>query len=191
MGEDNRERILEAALSALSRQGYANTSVKDIADEAGVATGLVHYYFKSKQELLVAALLRCCEQISLKLETAAEAEAAFQLLKDSLAEKNDFHRFFVEMIGVGLHDKQLGEGVLEFIRTDRGFVEQVTDRVVGEGLDPAGRKAMAAAIWAAILGISVQRLVDPDFDAPAAVDALALLSLTTVERVAVPATANR
>ena len=42
-----RDKILQAAFSVLSRQGYENSSIKEIAEEAGVAQGLVHYYFKS------------------------------------------------------------------------------------------------------------------------------------------------
>ena len=50
---DRRTQILEAARAVLARQGYAETSTKDIAREAGVAPGLLHYYFDSKEEILV------------------------------------------------------------------------------------------------------------------------------------------
>jgi len=42
MSADTREKILNAAFTVLSRQGYENASIKDIAEEAGVAQGLVH-----------------------------------------------------------------------------------------------------------------------------------------------------
>jgi hypothetical protein len=48
-------------------------------------------------------------------------------------------------------------------------------------------KGVAGAVWAANLGIIVQKLVDPDFDAYAAVDALALMAASTVSRLAAPA----
>ena len=50
---DRRTQILEAARAVLGRQGYAETSTKDIAREAGVAPGLLHYYFESKEEILI------------------------------------------------------------------------------------------------------------------------------------------
>lgn len=47
-----RERILDAAQRLFARHGFGSTSTKAIADEAGVAAGLVFYYFPSKQALL-------------------------------------------------------------------------------------------------------------------------------------------
>src|SRR6266851_2440966 len=62
LSSENREKILQAAFAVLSRQGYENTSIKVIAEEAGVAQGLVHYYFKSKQQLVIAVLFEVCRR---------------------------------------------------------------------------------------------------------------------------------
>ncbi len=49
---DRRRQILDAAIRVFARQGFHSTRVSDIADEAGVAYGLVYHYFKSKEEVL-------------------------------------------------------------------------------------------------------------------------------------------
>ncbi len=49
---DKRRQILDAAVSVFARHGFHATRVSDIADEAGVAYGLVYHYFKSKDEVL-------------------------------------------------------------------------------------------------------------------------------------------
>ncbi|HEX3324419.1 MAG TPA: TetR/AcrR family transcriptional regulator [Solirubrobacterales bacterium] len=49
---DKRRQILDAAIRVFARQGFHSTRVSDIADEAGVAYGLVYHYFKSKDEVL-------------------------------------------------------------------------------------------------------------------------------------------
>jgi AcrR family transcriptional regulator len=49
---DKRRQILDAAVRVFARQGFHSTRVSDIADEAGVAYGLVYHYFKSKDEVL-------------------------------------------------------------------------------------------------------------------------------------------
>jgi TetR/AcrR family transcriptional regulator, fatty acid metabolism regulator protein len=49
---DKRRQILDAAIRVFARQGFHATRVSDIADEAGVAYGLVYHYFRSKDEVL-------------------------------------------------------------------------------------------------------------------------------------------
>jgi TetR/AcrR family transcriptional regulator, fatty acid metabolism regulator protein len=49
---DKRRLILDAAIRVFARQGFHATRVSDIADEAGVAYGLVYHYFSSKDEVL-------------------------------------------------------------------------------------------------------------------------------------------
>ena len=49
---DKRRIILDAAVRVFARQGFHSCRVSDIADEAGVAYGLVYHYFQSKDEVL-------------------------------------------------------------------------------------------------------------------------------------------
>jgi AcrR family transcriptional regulator len=182
---ETRERILEAAFRTLSRKGYESTTVKDIADEAGVAPGLVHYYFRSKQELVLAVLAVCCAKLEHPTAVGSDQGVveAFELIKTDLRDQRDANRLYVELLGVGLHDPEVGAGLLEFVRENRGKIEQVTRDVLAVRELPQERApALAAVVWGAILGITVQHLVDPEFDAGAAVDALALMAIATVTR---------
>lgn len=58
-----RQRILDAALSLFARQGYNDTSVKQIAQLAGVATGLLYSHFKSKDDALRALFERSMDDV--------------------------------------------------------------------------------------------------------------------------------
>lgn len=49
---EKRRQILDAAVRVFARQGFHTCRVSDIADEAGVAYGLVYHYFRSKDEVL-------------------------------------------------------------------------------------------------------------------------------------------
>jgi AcrR family transcriptional regulator len=53
---DTREAILAAARERFARHGYDRTRIRDVADDAGVDAALVHYFFKSKDGLFVAAM---------------------------------------------------------------------------------------------------------------------------------------
>ena len=52
----SRERILDAAAKLFRGNGYAATTLRDIADEARMKAGSIYYHFKSKEELLEAVL---------------------------------------------------------------------------------------------------------------------------------------
>jgi len=59
---DRRSLILDGVLTLLGRDGIAGVSMRAVAREAGVALGLVHYYFDDKHRLIAAALRRVEEQ---------------------------------------------------------------------------------------------------------------------------------
>ena len=182
MASDNREKILQAAFAVLSRQGYENTSIKDIAEEARVAQGLVHYYFKSKQQLVIAVLFAVCQKMEIyTAEGTVGATAAFENFKVLLRERPDAHTLYIQLIGVGLHDKEIGAGIRENIRFERDRVESLARQVLAEReADPSPARAIAGAVWAGVLGIMVQKMIDPEFNADEAVDALAAMSLSAV-----------
>lgn len=74
---DRSDRILDAVLQLLSEQGIAGVSMRSVAREAGVALGLVNYYFDDKHHLICAALRRI-EQLDVALVAptpGADAEA--------------------------------------------------------------------------------------------------------------------
>ncbi|HET6571239.1 MAG TPA: TetR/AcrR family transcriptional regulator [Solirubrobacterales bacterium] len=73
---DKRRLILDAAIRVFARQGFHSTRVADIADEAGVAYGLVYHYFKSKDEVLNELF---SERWSLLLTAIEEADRSDRL----------------------------------------------------------------------------------------------------------------
>jgi AcrR family transcriptional regulator len=181
LSTDNREKILQAAFTVLSRQGYENTSIKDIAETAGVAQGLVHYHYKSKQQLVVAVLDYVCKKIEVGLEGEAGAVEAFEQTKVLLRDSRATNALLIQLIGVSLHDSAIATGILDFIKFERGHIEGIARQVLAEReADPTPARGIASVVWAAILGIMIQNLVDPEFDTDEAIDALAAMSLTAV-----------
>jgi len=72
MAADKRRIILDAAVRVFARQGFNGCRVSDIADEAGVAYGLVYHYFRSKDEVLDTLFL---ERWNVMLEAIRETDA--------------------------------------------------------------------------------------------------------------------
>jgi TetR/AcrR family fatty acid metabolism transcriptional regulator len=79
---DKRRLILDAAVRVFARQGFHACRVSDIADEAGVAYGLVYHYFASKDEVLNTLFL---ERWNVMLEHIREVDAKPLPVREKLA----------------------------------------------------------------------------------------------------------
>jgi AcrR family transcriptional regulator len=72
-GVDKRRLILDAGVRVFARRGFHHCRVSDVADEAGVAYGLVYHYFDSKEEILNTLFL---ERWQIMLDAITEIDAS-------------------------------------------------------------------------------------------------------------------
>ena len=132
---DKRRQILDAAIKVFARQGFHSTRVSDIADEAGVAYGLVYHYFDSKEEVLNELFT---ERWSLLLVAIDEADNAGQAPREKLANVANF------IIESYRHDPELMKVIIvevtraanSFGRTHLPEIRRAYDsitRIVAEG----------------------------------------------------------
>ena len=70
---DRRDKLVRAASNLIQRQGYARTTLAEIAEAGGIPLGSVYYYFKSKDEVFVAINQRRMESLRRLLVETAEA----------------------------------------------------------------------------------------------------------------------
>jgi TetR/AcrR family fatty acid metabolism transcriptional regulator len=73
---DRRRQILDAAVRVFARQGFHTCRVSDIADEAGVAYGLVYHYFQSKEQVLDTLFLERWDILLEAIETVDNRRGA-------------------------------------------------------------------------------------------------------------------
>jgi AcrR family transcriptional regulator len=197
--DQTRDRIVDAAYRALVKRGYHETSMKDIAAEAGVAPGLAHYYFETKEDLLVAAIERACrpvmdawQQAGMNLtgplpedaDPMLVARMGFELAKEELRTYRGLFLLTFDMFGVGLHNPKIAAAVRTFIEERRAFIARITQGVIAGMPDPptASAAAIAAALWGSLHGIYLQKVMNPDFDADAAIDALSEMAIAFATR---------
>src|SRR5881398_1371637 len=87
---DKAQRIIEAMRRSVARRGSAGSTFDHVAREAGVSRGLLHYYFGTKEQLLVEAVRRDGElrlqRLETQLSTAQTADDFIDLLVFSLEE---------------------------------------------------------------------------------------------------------
>jgi AcrR family transcriptional regulator len=79
---DKRQRILDAAVRVFAEHGYHGSRVGDIAEDAGVAHGLLYHYFSSKEEVLRTIFAENWGQLIARFRAVEEAdESAAQKLE--------------------------------------------------------------------------------------------------------------
>jgi TetR/AcrR family transcriptional regulator, transcriptional repressor of bet genes len=62
MGPIRREQICRAAAAVIAREGFAGATMRMVAEQAGVSTGMLNHYFSNRQDLLVQALVFVAER---------------------------------------------------------------------------------------------------------------------------------
>jgi len=174
---DRRAQLLRAAGAVVARNGYANTSMKDIAAEAGVAQALLHYYFDSKEELLSEVVM------SIDNELQAEWKAAVAPIADPLrriavgidtaaakcSSRPELWRLLIDLQAVALTNPTVRARLREL--SDR-FLADVVAEVENASRNlptpvPMEPRALADAIVGAIDGIALQALLRDEDPRPA------------------------
>jgi AcrR family transcriptional regulator len=177
---NRREQIVDAAAKVLGRQGYTDTSLKQIAAQAGVAPGLLHYYFDSKEDLLVEVVNGLERDLTGEWQDAvSEIEdplerivAAIDQVANRCAAQPEFFRLLFDLYMLGMSNKVIAERCRElwsrFIGDIEDEVRQVLGRLPSYSVVPP--HDLASAVGGAIDGIALAALVQnqdprPDFQA--------------------------
>src|SRR5262245_961566 len=97
-GEQTRSQILETALKLFSERGYEETTMRAIAEEAGVALGNTYYYFRSKEHLIRGFYERLLERHQETCKAILESEKTlkgrlFAIMRQILTNMEPYHQF--------------------------------------------------------------------------------------------------
>lgn len=171
---DNRGRLVDAGHEVLSEKGLGAVTVKEIAQVAGVSPGLFHYYFASKDELLLAVVEEAGRRFKERLQrgvgrgtTEERIEGAVRFIGGVSRREPQLFRLRYELYALGLRNpeflpavgEQLANIKANMARILRGwFPETEEDRI----------EALAGVILACFDGLALQRIAQPEADlAPA------------------------
>jgi TetR/AcrR family fatty acid metabolism transcriptional regulator len=130
--QDKRRVLLDAAVRVFARKGYHECRVGDIAEEAGVAHGLLYHYFSSKEELL-ETIFR--DTWSLMLATIASVQEPGESARESLRkvaaivlrtwrDDPDLIRVMVREVTRSPHLQQEIEEIDQAFATLRGIIDR-------------------------------------------------------------------
>lgn len=184
-----RFQIIRAATSVLARQGYSDTSLKEIAREAGVAPGLLHYYFDSKEELLLEVVQLLDRELTETWQRAVaniddpleRITAALDAAEARCSQQPEFWRLLFDLYMLGLSNPAIHRRCQElwarFVDDIEAEVRQVLGRLPAYSLLPP--RDLAGCVAAAIDGISLAALIEAK-DPSAHFRALKMLLLSLV-----------
>lgn len=153
----------------LAEHGFEAASIKEIARAAGVAPGLIHYYFKNKDELLLAVLREASASYTRQMARLSEESratdlpvAALAVPKDRVSQQPEWYRLRFELFALGLRNPAMTEGLARLLHDGRQGISQVI-QAVAPG-DPLKANLVASILLACFDGIALQKMADPKYD---------------------------
>ncbi len=170
---DTRSHIRATALRLFRERGYAATTMRAIADEAGVATGNAYYHFASKDHLVQELYLDVTRDHAARVRSALDAggDLTSRLRTTLLASVDafaEYHAFGSEFVTVAIRP---GSAASPFSAASAGArdLSQELFREVVEGSTPAVpeplRSELPELLWLAQLGVTLFWVYD---DSPGA-----------------------
>lgn len=177
-----REQIVQALMTLLTERSYARATVAAIAREADVLPGLVHYHFKTKQEILLGVVAeieaRLQARVARRLAGAEGPWARLDALLDAhlaLGEGADPRvvRCWVQLTAEALGQPEVGEVWRAALERQRLQLTEAVAAVVDlEGAEPAEVPAHVALLQSVVAGAwqlaATGAVVPRGFAAPAA-----------------------
>lgn len=173
---DRPDEILAAACRAIVERGFSDTRVSDIAEMAGISTGTIHYYFDSKQDVLLAALRWASDRLFARLESAAGPNAAARLgaLLDLAIPYNrpparrDEYVLWMEVWALVLRSPEHLPALQDLSERWRGFFFEVVAEGVASGeFEPvAAPDVVAERLIALIDGLGFETVIGYSWSTP-------------------------
>lgn len=170
--EEKKIIILKAVRRLFAQKGYTGTTITLVAQEAGVSRGLLHYYFKNKEDML-ARVIQDVLEFSIKL-----ANGVFSLARSSediaeifasglrkLLEKDpDFYPVFFQGVIVARQSQVVNKKILSLFAEFRhslesGFKDAAERGIISPSIPPFG---LSAAITGLIDGVGLQMVAEPE-----------------------------
>jgi AcrR family transcriptional regulator len=171
---DKAARIVEAMRASVAARGIAGSTFDHVAREAGVSRGLLHYYFGTKERLLVEVVRRESEVRLERIEEAIEASTDAEDVLDALV--RGFEDFLgdgpaapvmlYEMLTLAQRNEEIAAELANLGRRTRSHLSDALERkresgVLALRVDP---ELAALFLFSLADGVTVRRLSEPELD---------------------------
>ena len=174
LAQDKKQLIIDAAFEVLGEKGMAKTSIKEIAAQAGITPGLVHYHFKNKDELLAAVVRSMSAKIGKNWQRLRESEPnasfmdiAFNALETQVSVNEKLYRARFELYAAAMQNDAIRPEIVKVLTQAR---KGMAISFAKSGFDNTkDHEPLASILYACLDGLAMQAIVDPKFDLSEAV----------------------
>ena len=171
---DKAQRIVDAMRNSVASRGAAGSTFEHVAREAGVSRGLLHYYFGTKERLLVEVVRRDTElrvaRLDERLAPAQSIDDVVSALVSSLTEvierEPGFFLLLYELFSAGRRNPDIQREVGQLFEKTRSHVSEVLRSKDEEGVLSLRFSAedVVSYLFALGDGFALQALSDPSRD---------------------------
>ncbi len=171
---EKAQRIIDAMRRSVARRGTTGSTFDHVSREAGVSRGLLHYYFGTKEQLLVEAVRRDgelrIERLEQQLSTAKTADDFIDLmaqnLQETLREDPDFVTLVFELFTLSRRNADIAAEYAALTRQTREQVTAMLAAAEQEGILRlhAEPEAVAEILFSLGDGFALRMLTEPDRD---------------------------
>jgi AcrR family transcriptional regulator len=171
---EKAQRIVDAMRDSVAARGIAGSTFEHVSREAGVSRGLLHYYFGTKERLLVEVVRRDSELRVARLdEPLGKARSVDDLLEVLVANLQDlienepgFFDLLFELFIAGRRNPEIRREVAELFKRSRDHVAEILNAKQREGVLSLrfDAESVVAYLFGIADGIALQVLSEPDRD---------------------------
>jgi AcrR family transcriptional regulator len=166
-GEETKRLILAAARKSFVGQGFAQASMRDIAQEAGVSVGCLYVHFRNKEELYKTLQREWMDRLAKDTSAAlvscrgpVEAIAAFISTSIEFAGR---HRETIHLLGREIGISFGDESKRQFFRERRRLVADIIDQGIAAGsFSPCDSGEAAKVIFNMLRGFIFSMVIDEE-----------------------------
>jgi AcrR family transcriptional regulator len=180
LDSEKAQRIIAAMRSSVGRRGAAGSTFDHVAAEAGVSRGLLHYYFGSKERLLVEVVRHDSDlRVARLTEALAGAHSIDEIIevlvrqvRDFVAEDPGSQALLYEMFSASRSNEEIRAELAALWRRQRGIVADALREKEREGVITmrGDAEAVVSVLFALGDGFELQLLADPEWDSDPAFD---------------------
>ncbi len=171
---EKAQRIVEAMRHSVARRGAAGSTFDHVSREAGVSRGLLHYYFGTKEKLLVEAARRDCElrieALEQQLSGAQSADDFVALLaanlQQTIHEDPDFVTLVFELFTLSRRNEEIASEYARLVRLTRERLAGMLAAAQAEGVLQlhAAPDAIADVLFSLGDGFAMRLIAEPERD---------------------------